>query len=62
MLVLGSKTMLGEQSLCQEQQRIDLVKSANEQFNKMLKIVDSMTQQQMATFDFDGKALGKEAH
>jgi hypothetical protein len=43
--------------------KIDLIKSANEQFDKMWMIIESMTpQQQTASFNFDGKTLGKEAH
>jgi hypothetical protein len=43
--------------------KTDLIKSANEQIDKMWKIVDSMTpQQQITTFNFDGETLGKEAH
>ncbi|MDR0318562.1 MAG: ClbS/DfsB family four-helix bundle protein, partial [Nitrososphaerota archaeon] len=40
-----------------------LVKSANEQFDKMWKLIEAMSQQQQtASFNFDGKTLGKEAH
>jgi hypothetical protein len=43
--------------------KVGLIKSANEQFDKMWTLVDSMTQQQqLAIFNFDGKSLGKEAH
>ena len=43
--------------------KVDLIKSANEQFSKMWKLIDSMSQQeQIATFNFDGESLGKEAH
>jgi hypothetical protein len=43
--------------------KVDLIKSANEQFDKMWKLVDSMSQQQqMTVFNFDGASLGKEAH
>ena len=40
-----------------------LIKSANDQFDKLFKLIDLMTpQQQMAVFNFEGKILGKEAH
>ncbi|MCL1977579.1 MAG: ClbS/DfsB family four-helix bundle protein [Candidatus Bathyarchaeota archaeon] len=43
--------------------KVDLIKTANERFDKMWELVDSMTQQQqVATFNFDGEPLGKEAH
>jgi hypothetical protein len=43
--------------------KTDLIKTANEQFDKMRKLVDGMTlQQQTASFNFGGESLGKEAH
>jgi hypothetical protein len=43
--------------------KADLIKSANEQFDKLWKLVDSITlQQQTAVFTFDGALQGKEAH
>jgi hypothetical protein len=43
--------------------KADLIKAANEQIDKMYKLIETMTQQQqIATFNFDEESLGKEAH
>jgi hypothetical protein len=43
--------------------KMDLAKSANEQFDKMWQLIETMPQhQQTATFNFDRETLGKEAH
>ena len=41
----------------------DLIKAAEEKFDKMIKFIDSMTQaEQNIAFGFDKSAAGKEAH
>jgi hypothetical protein len=43
--------------------KIELIKSANAQFDKMLELLNTISQQQQtATFNFDGQPLGKELH
>jgi hypothetical protein len=41
--------------------KIDLLKTADVRFNKLWELINSMSQQQAATFNFDGK-IGKESH
>ena len=43
--------------------KADLVKTANEQFDKLWKMIDAMSEkEQNAAFCFDAERLGKEAH
>lgn len=43
--------------------KVDLIKMANEQFGKLWKLIDAMTQEeQNAVFCFDAQTLGDEAH